>query len=511
MKKLFTLMVMALVAMSASAEEVDITANFTYTWNSAESIVNNPDGTITFNAVSWGGLAGWFETDDGKADWSGYESITFEYAEATTVNTQIVVGDVKAWGDVGITKLTCSFDGKDVSAISQAALQASAATTITIKRVYLTKKESYTDPKELQAESGFIPASEFAGLSDGAKIEFTYTVAGDVTGYVGWGIGRIGSDDDEGEGPSVSVSSLNVNNLGDNSFTCKFADIKPALEATPAGIRVAFWEFGEGACTASLSSVKVSEVEGFSGEGYVPAGEESTSMAIIYSEMKAGDFTVANATKNTDESTDTKNVYDIAANEELQFTLNAAPNVVFTITNGSDKAKAFIVNVNGDDTTDKGSVEFGGKNGVVIFKDAKVGDVIKMAVAAKGGTAGTIGVLPSTGNDLIESTVITLPKKAKNTEGADADGYVWKEFSFTVTEDMIKTLDGVKVVRVKETAGGYRCKAASINADLPTGIQNVKAADVKSANGAIYNLAGQKVNESYKGIVIKNGKKYIQK
>ena len=40
-------------------------------------------------------------------------------------------------------------------------------------------------------------------------------------------------------------------------------------------------------------------------------------------------------------------------------------------------------------------------------------------------------------------------------------------------------------------------------------IQGVKAA--KKFNGAIYNLAGQKVNASYKGVVIKDGKKYIQK
>ena len=40
-------------------------------------------------------------------------------------------------------------------------------------------------------------------------------------------------------------------------------------------------------------------------------------------------------------------------------------------------------------------------------------------------------------------------------------------------------------------------------------IQNVKAA--KKADDAIYNLAGQKVSASYKGFVIKNGKKYIQK
>lgn len=30
-------------------------------------------------------------------------------------------------------------------------------------------------------------------------------------------------------------------------------------------------------------------------------------------------------------------------------------------------------------------------------------------------------------------------------------------------------------------------------------------------NGIIYNLLGQPVNENYKGIVIKNGKKYLQK
>ena len=42
-----------------------------------------------------------------------------------------------------------------------------------------------------------------------------------------------------------------------------------------------------------------------------------------------------------------------------------------------------------------------------------------------------------------------------------------------------------------------------------TAIQNVKTA--KAENGAIYNLAGQKVNAAYKGVVIKDGKKYIQK
>ena len=45
--------------------------------------------------------------------------------------------------------------------------------------------------------------------------------------------------------------------------------------------------------------------------------------------------------------------------------------------------------------------------------------------------------------------------------------------------------------------------------EVVTGIQNVKA--VEAEDGDIYNLAGQKVNTAYKGVVIKNGKKMILK
>jgi len=53
----------------------------------------------------------------------------------------------------------------------------------------------------------------------------------------------------------------------------------------------------------------------------------------------------------------------------------------------------------------------------------------------------------------------------------------------------------VKSVKVLHLGGG-------------SGIKNVKAA---KANSARYNLAGQKVDASYKGIVIQDGKKFIQK
>jgi hypothetical protein len=42
------------------------------------------------------------------------------------------------------------------------------------------------------------------------------------------------------------------------------------------------------------------------------------------------------------------------------------------------------------------------------------------------------------------------------------------------------------------------------------GVETVKVAD-KTNNGAIYNLSGQRVNNSFKGLVIKSGKKFVIK
>lgn len=46
--------------------------------------------------------------------------------------------------------------------------------------------------------------------------------------------------------------------------------------------------------------------------------------------------------------------------------------------------------------------------------------------------------------------------------------------------------------------------------DPSTGINNALVAPT-AKNAKVYNLAGQQVNASYKGVVIKNGKKYVQK
>ena len=137
-------------------------------------------------------------------------------------------------------------------------------------------------------------------------------------------------------------------------------------------------------------------------------------------------WTVGEATLNETESkpADGKYVYDIKGGVASESFINAEPNVVFQIKNGSDKKKAFVVYPGK-------CYEFGGKNGILILKGTSAGDAIKLTVAAKGGTAANFvdaaGAYPK--NAVAVSTDLVLP--AKGSEGADEDGYVWKVLEYT--------------------------------------------------------------------------------
>jgi hypothetical protein len=45
----------------------------------------------------------------------------------------------------------------------------------------------------------------------------------------------------------------------------------------------------------------------------------------------------------------------------------------------------------------------------------------------------------------------------------------------------------------------------------PTSVETIKTNKVWNADAPIYNLSGQKVDKSYKGIVIQNGRKFVNK
>ena len=123
------------------SQPIDITNRFTYCWDAAETIISD-GGILIYNAVQWGGLACWL----GEADWSEYSKLVFEFAEPTTIDTQIFIqgtGNVEIANvrvSAGAEKAECLFADHDMSKVAQVALQAAANGTVKISKIHLLRK-----------------------------------------------------------------------------------------------------------------------------------------------------------------------------------------------------------------------------------------------------------------------------------------------------------------------------------------------------------------------------------
>ena len=114
--------------------------------------------------------------------------------------------------------------------------------------------------------------------------------------------------------------------------------------------------------------------------------------------------------------------------------------------------------------------------------------------------------IPSQANEM-KSIAFNMAeiKEACNYELKNFQWYLKNETEGKTMENLIDA-EGTKNFFVKEGAGTTPYEYGTD----PSGIINVKEDAVKNS-GAIYNLAGQRVSKDYKGIVVKNGKKYIVK
>jgi len=166
-------------------DDLDITAKFNSTLNIYEQFKKNDDGVIVYYATRWGGLVGTVTKQNMPVDWSDYESVTFQFAQPTTVGTQIMISErLKTVGKPGITSLTCYFDGQDVSSVGEVMLQASDTSTIYLSRVFLTPKDGTWESTTIWQgncsfgnwENGFvIPAEKFVTAGEGDKVEFIFS------------------------------------------------------------------------------------------------------------------------------------------------------------------------------------------------------------------------------------------------------------------------------------------------------------------------------------------------
>ena len=80
-----------------------------------------------------------------------------------------------------------------------------------------------------------------------------------------------------------------------------------------------------------------------------------------------------------------------------------------------------------------------------------------------------------------------------------------KSTSVKLTAEDVKNLKASGMI-----VTGYNSTLTSVEVAGPTtGISSAVVAPAAKSS-KIYNLAGQQVSKSYKGVVIKNGKKYVQ-
>lgn len=189
MKKLLTIMAsMVLVACGSNSDgdSLDLTSRFNGTWNIHEKFEKGDNGEIIYHAIPWGGLVGSMRERNLPVDWTPYESVSVEFAEPTKVGTQLLIKDrLRVFGKPGITKMTCYFDGQDVTQIDEVAIQSSDSSILKVKRVYLTPGSSVWDSTPIWEghcvfgdweEGSVIPGDKFLDAVAGDKLEFIYEV-----------------------------------------------------------------------------------------------------------------------------------------------------------------------------------------------------------------------------------------------------------------------------------------------------------------------------------------------
>ncbi len=105
------------------------------------------------------------------------------------------------------------------------------------------------------------------------------------------------------------------------------------------------------------------------------------------------------------------------------------------------------------------------------------------------------------------------------TSGTHTDQYLTNGTEKVMIYDKFKTntsitdgegLDVTGILVTAKLSGNVVKELAPISAPIPTGINNITT-DATLENAPAFNLAGQKVGKAYKGVVIKAGKKFVQK
>lgn len=120
---------------------------------------------------------------------------------------------------------------------------------------------------------------------------------------------------------------------------------------------------------------------------------------------------------------------------------------------------------------------------------------------------------------LCDLVIVENANIISETSGTHTNQYLTNGTEKVMIYDKFKTntsitdgegLDVTGILVTAKLSGNVVKELAPISAPIPTGINNITT-DATLENAPAFNLAGQKVGKAYKGVVIKAGKKFVQK
>lgn len=114
----------------------------------------------------------------------------------------------------------------------------------------------------------------------------------------------------------------------------------------------------------------------------------------------------------------------------------------------------------------------------------------------------------------VENVNITTEKEGTYTNNYLVSGddkvMIYDKFKTNVTISKGEGYDVTGVLVTAKLSGKIVKELAPISAPVPTGINNITT-EATDADAPVYNLSGQRVGKNAKGVLVKNGKKYVVK
>jgi len=501
MKKLFTLIAAALMTIGASAK-----TPLTATWNSWGDGCTVDGNTITFTAA-WKGAGYWVSADASTSDKLvivlaeeavGKTKIFFQ-CQPETGTDLVSSGDYFITGGSKILGIDLQSDAaKDrLSAFQQICAQSTEANCkIVVKEIYLGTNEEYENDlagnKQQKSPLSLDNLGSGWGESTYDASTKTVTIGEDWSGK-GWWLGTVDySDFDQLVIKFDPATATNGNivieyNAGESTkyeFAAGTTTAIIDLDATGKASVKQIYIQGPAAATYTLADAYVATKE-YVAENETTGGDTPAApVTISWSETAAkgslngtsfgDDFKLTVTDVNSKIEIDANNAYFGDAENQIKFThrlktggkSDSKNNLTLTIP--SDGTLKVYVRTGSNSATDRNLVLTQGES-ELYNKVVKEADAVKVAGLDEKDPSKETSVYP----------IIEVAVKA----GTVAVTYPTNSLNFY----------------------GFEFVSGS------TGIQQTIAPAKVIENNVIYNLAGQKVNESYKGIVIKNGKKYFQK